>query len=543
MTNPSKPWEEGDPNSKICIIGEAPSRNEMRQRQPFVGPAGKVLDNCLHNAQLVRRQCYILNVFNFQVKSDKKGNVLSYDGDILYSPGTGLTPRGWEESGPFRELLDKSDCNVYVPMGNTALSCFLDGYVSITKHRGGVYKDSKGRKFIPAIHPAAALRGQFLWRYLITWDLIKARKQSKDKEIIDKVDRHLEIDQSFNRIIEYLNYVHDEVVELGFDIEVSNHQMSCFGISDRKEHAMCIPLLDDRGQHRFTETEELMVLELLALILAERDKTVIGQNISFDAQFILQQNNIFIRSRLEDTMIANHILMPDFPKGLDFLASIHTLEPYWKDEGKIWREPWRDWDSFQIYNAKDAAILPEIWAAQKPMLENGYYETYRNTINLLPVLLEMQTRGVAIDRDRLAGTRDRANAKKAELIAELDEVADYSFNVDSPKQCQEYFYTNKGITPYKSRQTGRPTTDDKAMSRIYRRYNLREAKLVQEIRSIGKLIGTYLEMEIDKDDRLRCSYNPRGTVTGRLSSSKTIFGTGGNMQNLHPEFKEFIVAD
>lgn len=43
--------------------------------------------------------------------------------------------------------------------------------------------------------------------------------------------------------------------------------------------------------------------------------------------------------------------------------------------------------------------------------------------------------------------------------------------------------------------------------------------------------------------RLRCSWNPRGTWTGRLSSSANVFGTGGNMQNLHPEFMEFLVAD
>jgi hypothetical protein len=46
----------------------------------------------------------------------------------------------------------------------------------------------------------------------------------------------------------------------------------------------------------------------------------------------------------------------------------------------------------------------------------------------------------------------------------------------------------------------------------------------------------------DADGRLRCSWNPRGTKFGRLSSSQTIFGTGMNLQNLSPKFKGFIVA-
>ena len=58
-----------------------------------------------------------------------------------------------------------------------------------------------------------------------------------------------------------------------------------------------------------------------------------------------------------------------------------------------------------------------------------------------------------------------------------------------------------------------------------------------------KLKGTYLEIVFDKDDRMRCTYNPRGTKFGRISSSKTIFETGMNMQNLPEEFAGFRVSD
>jgi DNA polymerase-1 len=50
-------------------------------------------------------------------------------------------------------------------------------------------------------------------------------------------------------------------------------------------------------------------------------------------------------------------------------------------------------------------------------------------------------------------------------------------------------------------------------------------------------------MKLDPDNRLRCSFNPVGTTSGRLSSSKTLFGTGGNTQNLPDEMKKYIVAD
>ena len=245
-----------------------------------------------------------------------------------------------------------------------------------------------------------------------------------------------------------------------------------------------------------------------------------------------------------DTMIAHHIMYPDFPKGLDFLCSMHTDEPYYKDDGKLWSKPWRDLEAFWLYNAKDSAVAFEIWDEMKVLLErDGYTKTYEDTVDLFPVLIYMMLRGVKVDGARLEETKIAVADKIKEKEAELIEVSDYPFNIASPKQCQEYFYIHKGFKPYLNRKTGRPTTDDKAMSRLFRKGNCPEAKIVQELRALKKLYGTYLEVGIDKDMRIRCSYNPRGATTGRLSSSQTIFRTGMNMQNLHPEFKGFLVAD
>ena len=58
-----------------------------------------------------------------------------------------------------------------------------------------------------------------------------------------------------------------------------------------------------------------------------------------------------------------------------------------------------------------------------------------------------------------------------------------------------------------------------------------------------ELLNSSLSVDIDKDGRLRCSYNIRGTWTGRLSSGETIFRTGMNMQNIDARFREFLVPD
>ena len=53
----------------------------------------------------------------------------------------------------------------------------------------------------------------------------------------------------------------------------------------------------------------------------------------------------------------------------------------------------------------------------------------------------------------------------------------------------------------------------------------------------------FIDVTLDTDKRLRCSFNPVGTESGRLSSSETIFGTGTNMQNLPMEFRQYLIAD
>lgn len=194
------------------------------------------------------------------------------------------------------------------------------------------------------------------------------------------------------------------------------------------------------------------------------------------------------------------------------------------------------------YNNIDSAVTFGVFNAIKDeCIETDYKSTYEWTIKLYPVLVYMMTRGIKADQEAIKET-DKYVAEQIEIKeAELNKLAGCSLNAGSYPQCVAYFYGTLGFPPY-TKVGGGITTDDKAMARLARK-GVKEAKLVQEIRGFRKLKGTYLETTIDPDGRLRCSYNPRGTKNGRLSSSETIFGTGTNMQNLHPEYKKFLIPD
>lgn len=202
-------------------------------------------------------------------------------------------------------------------------------------------------------------------------------------------------------------------------------------------------------------------------------------------------------------------------------------------------------NQFQHYNALDCCCTFQARNAFFDELKGGFDPAYHMTMDLLPVLSFMQTRGIRVDLSDLDVTKQRLNAHAAEKQEELNRLCGHDLNVNSSKQCQTYFYIEKGIPPFT--KDGAITCDDKALARLAAgtktRSPLKEAKLVQEIRGLQKLVSTYLDIRFDQDSRFRSSYNPRGTKFGRLSSSQTIFGTGGNAQNLPQEFKRFLVAD
>ncbi len=194
------------------------------------------------------------------------------------------------------------------------------------------------------------------------------------------------------------------------------------------------------------------------------------------------------------------------------------------------------------YNCIDSSTAMQSWQAVEPDLKDqGFEDFYRHTMEIYPALIFMQTHGLAIDHDNLAKTRQRVADEMTKLQELIDKEVGRPLNPLSPKQCINYFYGELGIKPYVNKQ-GRPTTDDKSLARIARR-GIKVAKYIQQFRGHNKLHGTYLTAVIDEDGRLRSSFRPTGTVTGRPSSAQTLFGTGLNFYNLPAAFKSFIIPE
>lgn len=133
----------GDPAAEVMLIGEAPGRNEDLKGEPFVGAAGKLLDELLGVAGLDRSEVYIANV----LKCRPPGNR-----DPL--------PDEVETCTPFlREQIRVISPKILVTLGNFATRFVIGAPVSITRVRG-VAREVGRFTVLPTYHPAAAIYDQ-----------------------------------------------------------------------------------------------------------------------------------------------------------------------------------------------------------------------------------------------------------------------------------------------------------------------------------------------------------------------------------------------
>ena len=130
----------GDLHSRLMFIGEAPGKNEDLKGEPFVGAAGKFLDELLASIGIDRTQVYIANM----VKCRPPGN-------------RDPEPLEIETCAPFLarqiELIDPA---VIATLGRFAAHYVLGLDAPISALRGKLYHRS-GRNVVPVFHPAAAL--------------------------------------------------------------------------------------------------------------------------------------------------------------------------------------------------------------------------------------------------------------------------------------------------------------------------------------------------------------------------------------------------
>ena len=138
-------FSDGNPKSKIMLLGEAPGSNEDQEGLPFVGRAGNLLDKMLASINLDRKNVYISNIINYRPPENRRP-----------------TDEEMKRYLPFvKKHIEIIAPKILILLGSTAMNALIGNDIVISKVRGQWIEKEFGQcntSVIVTFHPAFLMR-------------------------------------------------------------------------------------------------------------------------------------------------------------------------------------------------------------------------------------------------------------------------------------------------------------------------------------------------------------------------------------------------
>lgn len=409
------------PSYRLAIIGGSPSRDDIVCRSPFNGASGRMLSALLGKANILRSACYMGNVCQHPAEGYVLDpNELAQGLEVLADDLANINP------------------NLCFLLGRDAFkSAKVDGVLD--NWRGSVFIGDKpgpffGRKCLASYHPSDCFR-QYDWTTLLMFDIRKAAIESKlpDHHV---PYRDLRTDLSLDALLSEMDKVLDQRPTISIDIEGGIYGMSCISIAPSPTFSFIVPFERRDGTSYWSFEEEMEVWRKLAAILAHPGIPKILQNSLYD-RFVLQYAyKIVVHGIADDTMLKHWELYCELEKGLGFLCSLYTKEPFYKGDRKA-----DDGQTFYRYCCKDSAVTYEIsnavgalldhtrvsntipnWQARQVLLKQSFAH-YRFNMALLNPILYMELKGIKYDTAKAKAYLAKVNDVLFVLQYRLNKIA------------------------------------------------------------------------------------------------------------------------
>lgn len=350
----------GPSPNRLMLIGEAPGRDESRERIPFVGPSGRELRRMLATIGVRLDEVYRTNVFNQQPPGNELhlGYGVPRDhpmacqeiGPLTTKPTTYLHRNHLSQLERLRGEILACAPNVIVALGGTATWALgLGG--GISNLRGSVHLfEEGGRRFkvLPTFHPAAVLR-EWPLRVTALADLEKAVRESATAALtFDNTELWLR--PTLDDLREFGERYMENATECAVDVETRRGQISCISFAPTVDHALVIPFWVDQGRAEVgngggvggdtggpsphywpTQIEEKKAWQWVRGVVESPTITKVTQNGIYDQTYFRNPHGMTPRGFREDTMLLHHSLFSELRKGLGYLGSIYASVPSWKN--------------------------------------------------------------------------------------------------------------------------------------------------------------------------------------------------------------------
>ena len=546
----------GNAPCDIMLIGDVPSKRDLENGYALSGYSALDFSRAMLEAGLPRSKCFCTSALSTRPlsgdieeyiafkKKDRRADYVMFKGKWVNS----LIVQNYN-----RLLTEISLCQpkVIITLGNLPL-WLLTGHWGITSWRGSILSpdcklDCIEQPIIIPTHSPQMLVKQYSVRPYVIMDIRRAKKALEKRPEPPKYNFIVRPD--YTTTLEFLAECMNHE-NIAVDIETRMGHIACIGVAYDRTNALCIPLLSvERPTGYWAEQEEATIFIALRELLIS--KNIIGQNFQFDAQYIFKYLGVVPRLAW-DTMIAQHTMASNQPKSLDVLSSLYCdYHQYWKEEGREWDASIPE-EQYWTYNCKDCVITYEIAEKQKEAVKSMGLEKVNNFQQRLwyPVLYSM-LKGVRVDKYLHGNFDNRIERAMAENQNYINEAVGHPLNISSSPQMKHLFYEDLGMKPVVNKKSGTISCNDESLHLLAEKEILLQPLVnrISLLRSLKVFKNTFINAPLGYDGRMRCSFKITGTETYRFASSKDVFGSGMNLQNIPkgdsnlPNIRKLFIPD
>lgn len=513
----------GTRQAKVMIVGEAPGAREDDEHRAFVGPAGQLLTEVLHEAGIERSDCYVTNV----AKCRPPGNRTPEKSEIKTCVENYLM-KEIEQVNPKYVLL----------LGNSAFMGVL-GKTKITQNHGSVFRSGK-RQIMATVHPALVLRNP-RWDQPFRTDLSRFGRMTRGESVSPETEIKIvrlktqlawllrELMQAKEISWDIETWVEPEdgyVREPGQDWHGDESYICSIAFTWQEGLSAVVPLWHNTKTWR----DPSRVLEYLKPAMEREGVKYVAHNGKFDARW-MKSKGINV-PQVFDTMLAAHILEENRLKGLKPLSRTQLgAEAYnvGVDTKNAYHEPLR---RLCIYNGKDTDYTLRLYHVfreqlrQQPGLARVFTKLMMPASN---VLVDVERTGLWLDPDRWKERRDECERKRAKIHAYINQFwpEGTPINLNAPMQVGRLLFEYLGLPIIERTKKDAPSTKESVLLELASQGHKIPTAIIKWRKWNGyitRYLDPWMREWLDRRGRIHSNYKLFGTVTGRLS------GEGGIQQ-------------
>lgn len=522
----------------IAIVVDHPTAMEQSKENLLLGDTGYIVKQMLQEVGINADECYVTTALNCRpnVKKEKmmKNAMLSCRGRVV---------RELKEAGVTKVL----------SIGSVCLSQMLgaERVLPPTSVRGR-WEHAHGMDIMSTLNPTWFFGEPDFFRDFCD-DLLKFGTIPPEPA----PDLEMWYPQTIKEMWEAFDFL-SEASFVSCDVETT-------GLSPHKDELLAVGFgvlyqgtLDGTSvvlRQDLIEAEDTW--ESIGKLFAAEQSTVL-HNMPFDVKWVkkhLRMYGIPYRpKRLEDTMFL-HYCLDERPMGRFQSHNLKNISRYMCDapdydiQMRKWLKEYNNPKTTYERKAEMRSRMHEYLALDcyytariyPPLLEKvvsdpDLFRFYEN--HLIPAahtLLEVEETGALIDREFFEKSWIELNQRAQPILEKVRELTGKpEFNPNSPPQVAEYLYKEQNLPVLRTARRGKlqEGKTSKQVLKMLKKQHPQYTEVIDGIlqyRNLIKNAGTYVKgilERVDEDDRIRSSFLPHGTATGRISSSSP------NLQNI-----------